>query len=281
MRLFSWNVNGIRSVIEKGEFAKFIETYQPDILCLQETKAKQGQAEIDLPIYKEYWSNASRPGYSGTAIFTKHTPLSTSTTFAGTVPAKHRSTPLQVPYLQEGLWESAGLVDEFGDATKEGRLITAEFENFYLVNSYSPHTKRELERLPLKRRWDNALLEHIKTLEQAKPVVLCGDLNIAHQPIDLANPKQNETNAGYTAEERADFDQFTKAGLIDTFRNLHPDETGAYTWWTWRAKARARNVGWRIDYFIVSENILGKVKAAAIHPEQLGSDHCPISLELK
>jgi exodeoxyribonuclease-3 len=262
MKLFSWNVNGLRSVIQKGEFEKFIQTYQPDIVCLQETKAKQGQAEVDLPEYEEFWNDAVKPGYAGTAIFTKAKPLSVSTTFAGSASAK-------------------GLSDGFGDATTEGRLITAEYADFYLVNTYSPHTKRELERLPLKRQWDKALLEHTQELQKAKPVIVCGDFNIAHQPIDLANPKQNEHNAGFTAEERADFDQFVKAGFVDTFRHLHPSETGAYTWWTWRANARARNIGWRIDYFVASPALMPRVKLAQIHPEQMGSDHCPVSLELK
>jgi exodeoxyribonuclease-3 len=261
MKLFSWNVNGLRAVIQKGEFKKFIQEYQPDVLCLQETKAKQGQAEIDLPEYKEFWSDAVKPGYAGTAIFTKTEPLSVSTTFAGPGLAK--------------------LIDEFGDATQEGRLITAEFKDFYLVNTYSPHTKRELERLPLKQRWDAALLDHLQELQKTKPVVACGDFNIAHQAIDLANPKQNEHGAGFTAEERTDFDRLVQAGFVDTFRHLNPNETGAYTWWTWRANARARNVGWRIDYFVISSALMPKVKSAAIHPEQLGSDHCPVSLELK
>ncbi|MDR0591572.1 MAG: exodeoxyribonuclease III [Candidatus Nomurabacteria bacterium] len=262
MKLFSWNVNGLRAVIQKGEFEKFVKNYQPDALCLQETKAKQGQAEVDLPGYEEIWNDAEKPGYSGTAIFTKVKPLNVSKTFARTELAKELS-------------------DEFGDAIKEGRLLTAEFEDFYLVNTYSPHTKRELERLPLKRKWDAALLEHMQELQKTKPVIACGDFNIAHQDIDLANPKQNQENAGFTPEERADFDALVQAGFMDTFRTLHPDETGAYTWWTWRANARARNIGWRIDYFLASSVLAKRITSATIHPEQLGSDHCPISLEIR
>ncbi|MDR1032424.1 MAG: endonuclease/exonuclease/phosphatase family protein, partial [Candidatus Nomurabacteria bacterium] len=195
MKLFSWNVNGIRATIEKGEFQNFIKLYQPDVVCLQETKAKQGQAEIDLPEYEEIWNDAEKPGYSGTAIFTKVEPLSVSTTFARVTLAKPSEC---LPLLQGSPLQSpVGLSDEFGDATKEGRLITAEFKDFYLVNTYSPHTKRELERLPLKLRWDALLLEHVQELQKTKPVVVCGDLNIAHQAIDLTNPKQNEHNAGF------------------------------------------------------------------------------------
>jgi exodeoxyribonuclease-3 len=259
MKIFSWNVNGIRAVIQKGEFAKFIKTYQPDILCLQETKAKRGQAEIDLPDYEEFWNDADRPGYAGTAIFTKVKPNTVSFNSIGSDPIK----------------------DKYGDLAREGRVITLEFDNFFLLSVYSPHTKRELERLLLKQKWDKALLAYIKKLEKTKPVIAGGDLNIAHCEIDIANPKENEFNAGFTAEERADFDQFVNTGLIDTFRHFHPNEIGAYTYWTWRANARKRNIGWRIDYFLASKNIANKITAAEIHPKQMGSDHCPISITLE
>ncbi len=262
MKLFSWNVNGIRATVQKGAFGKFVSEFEPDVICLQETKAKQGQAEIDLPEYTEYWNDANKPGYSGTAIFSKVKPAEVFYGFDAKTQKKFDFT------------------DVFGDITQEGRLTTAEYDKFLLVCVYSPHTKRELERLPMKQTWDAALLEHMRVLEKRKPVVVCGDLNVAHREIDLANPKQNEFNAGFTVEERADFDKLVAAGFIDTFRLLHPDETGAYTWWTWRAGARARNIGWRIDYFLVSESLRNRVKSAEIHPEVLGSDHCPVSLDI-
>jgi exodeoxyribonuclease-3 len=264
MKLFSWNVNGIRATIKKGEFEAFIKRYQPDVLCLQETKAKQGQAEIDLPEYEEIWNSAKRAGYSGTAIFTKIKPLAVSFGFSDEINAKY-------------LWQD----DQHGDTTSEGRLITAEFADFFLVNVYTPNAKHELTRLKLREElWDPAMLAYLGELEKQKPVVVCGDFNVAHEAIDLANPKQNVGNAGFTNEERQGFDNYIKYGLIDTFRELHPDETGAYTWWTWRANARARNVGWRIDYFLVSSAFFQNVQSAKIYPEVLGSDHCPISIEL-
>lgn len=264
MKLFSWNVNGIRAVIKKGEFARFIETYDPDVLCLQETKAKQGQAEIDLPQYEEFWNSADKPGYSGTAIFTKVKPLSVLYGFVDAIAHAYGLT-----------------YDGFGDPTKEGRVISAEFERFWVVTVYTPNAKRENSRLSLRHeQWDPAFLAHIKELEQSKPVLFCGDLNVAHQEIDLARPKENVGKHGFTDEERAGFQAFVDAGFVDTFRNAHPEKTDAYTWWTHWSHARERNIGWRIDYWLASRGIADKVKNPQIHPTQLGSDHCPVSIEL-
>jgi len=264
MKLFSWNVNGIRAVIKKGDFERFIAKYQPDVLCLQETKAKQGQAEIDLPEYEEYWNDADRAGYAGTAIFSKIKPLAVRFEFPDTINKKY------------------DFKDQFGDASREGRVTTLEFECFYLVAQYTPNAKSSgLERLKFREEvWDPAFLEYCLELEKTKPVVFCGDLNVAHQEIDLANPKQNVGNAGFTAEERAGFQEYLDSGFIDSFRFLHPNQVGAYTWWTWRSGCRERNIGWRIDYFCVSRSLKGKIAGAEIYPEQTGSDHCPISLEL-
>jgi exodeoxyribonuclease-3 len=264
MKIFSWNVNGIRAVIKKGEFKNFIKFYQPDIICLQETKAKQGQAEIDLPDYEEFWNDADRPGYSGTAIFSKIKPLTVRYGFTDEINNKYDFA-----------------ADRHGDPTHEGRVLTAEFDNFYLITVYTPNAKPELTRLELRAaKWDPAMLEYIQFLEETKPVVMCGDMNVAHQEIDLARPKDNVGNAGFTEEERQGMTNFLNSGLVDTFRHLHPSETGAYTWWTWRAQARARNIGWRIDYFLVSKALAEKITAADIYPEQNGSDHCPISVTL-
>ncbi len=260
MKIYSWNVNGLRAVINKGAFEEFIKTANPDILCIQETKAKQGQAEIDLPEYEELWNSAERPGYSGTAIFTKVKPLAVFN---------------NLPTL-------TAAADEFGDPAKEGRVLTAEFEKFYLVNVYTPNSKHSLERLKLREKtWDPEFLNYLKQLEVKKPVVVCGDFNAAHTAIDLARPEDNEENAGYTKEERRGIDNIVNTGFVDTFRALHPEETGRYTWWTFRAGARIRNIGWRIDYFFVSKNLFNKVKSAEIHEQILGSDHCPVSIELE
>ncbi|MBQ9019740.1 exodeoxyribonuclease III [Candidatus Saccharibacteria bacterium] len=264
MNIFSWNVNGIRSVLKKDALIPFIETYNPDILCLQETKAKEGQAVIDLPEYTELWNSADRAGYSGTAIFTKIPPLSISNGFP---------EDLQISYP----WSE----DPYGDPLTEGRLQTAEFPAFYLVNTYVPNSKPDLSRLPLREHlWDPALLQYLKNLEKHKPVIICGDFNAAHTPIDLARPKDNEHNAGYTPAERQGITNLTNSGFLDTFRLLHPKDQ-KYTWWTWRARARERNVGWRIDYFFISESLRDNLAAAEIHNEITGSDHCPISITLK
>lgn len=263
MRIFSWNVNGLRAILKKGELQSFIADFNPDILCLQETKAKEGQAEIDLPDYQEIWNSATRPGYSGTAIFTKVKPISVTRGFSDNINSGH-------------MWQE----DTHGDTTSEGRVLTAEFQDFFLVTVYVPNSKRELTRLSLREKlWDPALLEYLKELEKQKPVVLCGDLNVAHQPIDLARPNDNTHNAGFTAQERKGFDNLMSAGFIDTFRELHPDEQ-KYSWWTFRANARIRNVGWRIDYFLISPDLLPKLKTADIHDEVMGSDHAPVSIGL-
>ena len=264
MKLYSWNVNGIRAVINKGEFQKFVAAHQPDILCLQETKAKQGQAEIDLPEYEEYWNSAEKAGYSGTAIFSKVKPLSVLYGFADAIAEKY------------GL---SG--DSYGDPNKEGRIISAEFDDFWVVTVYTPNSKGDLSRLELRhKQWDPAFLEHVQELEKSKPVVFCGDLNVAHAEIDLANPKANVGKHGFTNEEREGFQNFLDAGFVDTFRAANPDKTDAYTWWTHWANARARNVGWRIDYWLASKGIADRVKIPQIHADQMGSDHCPVSIEI-
>ena len=262
LSLYSWNVNGIRSVINKGALQQVIAEKQPDILCLQETKAKQGQAEIDLPDYKEYWNSANKPGYSGTAIFTKIAPLSVQKGFSDDIMAQFNFSG-----------------DAYGDPTKEGRVLSLEFNDFWVVTVYTPNSKGDLSRLALRQNiWDPAFLAHVKKLEQTKPVVFCGDLNVAHADIDLANPKANEGKHGFTKEERAGFDAFEAAGFIDTFRAENPTQTDAYTWWTHWANARARNVGWRIDYWLASASLLSAISHAAIHPDVMGSDHCPVSI---
>jgi exodeoxyribonuclease-3 len=265
MKLYSWNVNGIRAVINKGTFQSFVAEHQPDILCLQETKAKEGQAEIDLPEYHEYWNSAEKAGYSGTAIFSKIKPRTVINGFADEIAKKYKL---------------AG--DSYGDPSREGRVISAEFDDFWVVTVYTPNSKGDLSRLELRhKKWDPAFLAHIKELEKTKPVLFCGDLNVAHNEIDLANPASNVGKHGFTNEEREGFDMLERAGFVDTFRSLHPDTTDAYSWWTHWANARARNVGWRIDYWLASESIASKITAAAIHPDVLGSDHCPVSIEVR
>lgn len=264
MKLYSWNVNGIRAVINKGAFQQFVADHQPDILCLQETKAKQGQAEIDLPDYHEYWNSADKAGYSGTAIFSKVKPLQVINGFADDIAKTHNLAD-----------------DGYGDPTREGRVISAEFDDFWVVTVYTPNSKGDLSRLKLRHeQWDPAFLAHIKSLEKSKPVLFSGDLNVAHREIDLANPKPNVGKHGFTVEEREGFDNIVAAGLFDTFRSLHPDQTDAYSWWTHWAKARERNVGWRIDYWVASNSLKDRVKSALIHPDVMGSDHCPVSIEL-
>ena len=265
MKLYSWNVNGIRAVIKKGTFQEFIQKEQPDILCLQETKAKQEQAEIDLPDYHEYWNSADKAGYSGTAIFSKTKPRSVINGFADAIAEKYNL---------------AG--DSYGDPSKEGRVISAEFDDFWVVTVYTPNSKGDLSRLDLRhKQWDPAFLEHIQELEKTKSVLFCGDLNVAHNEIDLANPKPNVGKHGFTNEEREGFDTFEAAGFVDTFRSKYPDKTDAYTWWTHWANARARNVGWRIDYWLASSAIADKVTEAKIHPDIMGSDHCPVSITVE
>jgi exodeoxyribonuclease-3 len=263
MKNYSWNVNGIRAVMRKKLFIPFIEKEKPDILCLQETKAQQGQAQIDLPGYIEYWNSAHKAGYSGTAIFTKVKPLSVTNGFPEDIAKKYN------------------LVDELErDSSTEGRMLTAEFDKFYLITVYTPNAKDDLSRIPLRHKhWDPAFLAYCKELEKKKPVIFCGDLNVAHTPDDLARPKPNEGKKGYTAEEREGFQNFLDAGFVDTFR-IFTKGNGHYSWWTHWANARANNVGWRIDYFLANEKLKPKIKAAQIHTDIMGSDHCPVSITL-
>ena len=265
MKLYSWNVNGIRAVLKKGTFQEFMQKEQPDIVCLQETKAKQEQVEIDLPEYYKYWNSADKAGYSGTAIFSKTKLLSVINGFTDDIAKKY---------------DLAG--DRYGDPGKEGRVISAEFNDFWVVTVYTPNSKGDLSRLVLRhKQWDPAFLEHVQELEKTKPVLFCGDLNVAHNEIDLANPKPNVGKHGFTNEERAGFDTFEAAGFVDTFRSKYPNTTEAYSWWTHWANARARNVGWRIDYWLVSSSIAGKIVDANIHAEIMGSDHCPVSITIE
>lgn len=249
MKLISWNVNGIRACVTKG-FLDFFKEIDADIFCIQESKLQEGQIDLELEGYYQYWNYAVKKGYSGTAIFTK-------------------KEPLNVFY---------GLGIEEHD--NEGRVITLEFENFYMVTVYTPNSKNELLRLDYRMTWEDAFREYLKELDSKKPVILCGDLNVAHKEIDLKNPKTNTRNAGFTIEERDKFTELLKAGFTDTFRYLYPDVTGIYSWWSYRFKAREKNAGWRIDYFVVSNSIKDKIKEAKIHTEILGSDHCPVELEI-
>ena len=250
MKLISWNVNGLRACIQKG-FYEFSENAAPDCICLQETKMQPGQADVQTPGYHQYWNSAERKGYSGTAIFTRHEPLS--------------------------------VVFEMDDARHvgEGRVITAEYPDFYLVTAYSPNAQEGLARLPYRMEWEDAFRAWLTALDAKKPVVVCGDLNVAHQEVDLKNPKPNRGNAGFSDEERAKMTELLAAGFTDTFRFLHPDATGAYSWWSYRYNARKNNAGWRIDYFLVSDRLRGHVKTAAILNDVYGSDHCPVLLELE
>jgi exodeoxyribonuclease-3 len=263
MKIFSWNVNGIRAVLKKDALQPFIDAEQPDILCLQETKAKQEQVNLELEGYRQFWYSADKPGYSGTALFSKQDPLQVIDGFPKDIIEKFAVTG-----------------DTFGDPNKEGRILTAEFDTFWLVTVYTPNAKDDLGRLELRHKhWDPAFLAYCKQLEQQKPVVFCGDLNVAHTEDDLANPKPNRGKKGFTNEERAGFQAFLDAGFVDTLR-IFKQGNGLYTWWSHFARARERNVGWRIDYFLVSDVLKPKVKAADIHPGVLGSDHCPISVTL-
>lgn len=250
MKLISWNVNGIRSVLKKG-FLEFVRTQNPDVLCLQETKASPDQVDVPLPDYRVYWNSAEKKGYSGTVIFTKTEP----------------------PGVGYGL----GIPKH----DKEGRVIELEFEDFFLVNVYTPNSKRELTRLDYRtREWDADFLARMKQLEKKKPVIFCGDLNVAHKEIDLANPGTNTGSHGFTPEERAGFDRIVQSGFVDTFREFH-DEGGHYTWWSPFQNARKRNIGWRIDYFCISKSLRPRLMDAFILPEVTGSDHCPIVMLLK
>ncbi len=250
MKLITWNVNGLRACMGKG-FLEYVAQEQPDAICLQETKMQEGQAEVPLEGYRQYWNSAQKKGYSGTAIFTKHEPLS-------------------VRYD----------IDAEGHDT-EGRSITMEFEDFYLVCEYTPNAQDGLKRLDYRMAWEDARREYIKKLDQKKPVILCGDLNVAHQEIDLKNPKTNRGNAGFSDEERAKFGELLEAGFVDSYRYLYPDVTGVYTWWSYRFNARKNNAGWRIDYFVVSERFKERIKEVTLCTDVYGSDHCPVMLEIE
>ena len=246
-KFISWNVNGFRAVLTKG-FEAFFKEIDADFFCIQETKMQPGQAEIHTPGYQAYWNSAIKKGYSGTAIFTKHAPLS----------------------VLYGI--------DIAEHDQEGRVLTLEMENFYLVNCYTPNAQRELTRLAYRMTWEEAFRGFLLSLDSKKPVILCGDLNVAHQAIDLKNPKPNEGHAGYTKEERAQMTNLLASGFIDSYRLLYPEATDAYTWWSYMGGARSRNVGWRIDYFIVSNRLQKTIQHAGIHPDIMGSDHCPVEL---
>ncbi len=250
MKLISWNVNGLRACMNKG-FKEFMDSVDADIFCVQETKMQREQAAFVFDGYEEYWNSAEKKGYSGTAVFSKTKPLSVS----------------------------YGLGIEEHD--KEGRVITAEFQDFYLVNVYTPNAQRGLERLDYRMVWEDVFRRYVKELDEKKPVIICGDLNVAHNEIDLKNFKTNVGNAGFTYEERGKMTELLAAGFVDSFRYLYPDKTGAYSWWSYMFKAREKNAGWRIDYFIVSQKLADRIDDAVIYPEVMGSDHCPVGLLLK
>ena len=249
MKLISWNVNGIRACLTKG-FEERFQELDADIFCLQETKCQQGQVKLELPGYYQYWNYANRKGYSGTAIFTKKEPLSV---FYGMGIEEH---------------------------DKEGRVITLEFEEFYMITIYTPNSQSELRRLEYRMQWEKDFLSYLLNLQEKKPVIVCGDLNVAHKDIDLKNPKTNRNNPGFTDEERACFSTMMESGFVDTFRHFYPELEGAYSWWSYRFKAREKNAGWRIDYFLVSPSLASKLDDAKIHSEIMGSDHCPIELTI-
>ncbi len=250
MKLISWNVNGLRACMNKG-FQDFLAKSEADIFCVQETKMQRGQAEFDFSGYEEYWNSAIKKGYAGTAIFTKIKPLSVS--------------------YDMGIEEH----------DQEGRIITAEFADFYLVNVYTPNSQRELARLDYRMQWEDAFRSYVKMLDEKKPVIICGDLNVAHKEIDLKNHKTNHRNAGFTDEERAKMTELLDEGFLDSFRYLYPDKEGIYTWWSYMFKAREKNAGWRIDYFVVSNRLAEKIADSLIYTDVMGSDHCPVGLILK
>jgi len=249
VKLISWNVNGLRACMKKG-FMDYFNRENSDIFCIQETKIQEGQVNLELEGYYKYWNYAVKKGYSGTAVFTK-------------------SKPISVKYGIE--------IDEYD---QEGRVITLEFEKFYLIDAYTPNSRRELERLDYRMSWEDIFLKYMKRLDNSKPVILCGDLNVAHEEIDLKNPETNRKNAGFTDEERQKMTNMLESGFIDTFRYLYPQKEQAYTWWSYMRKARERNSGWRIDYFIISERLKDFLKDSIIHSDIMGSDHCPIVLEM-
>ena len=250
MKLISWNVNGLRACLNKG-FLDFFREIDADIFCIQETKLQEGQVQLELPGYEQYWNYAEKKGYSGTAVFTK-------------------PKPLNVRF---------GLGKEEHD--REGRVITLEYDSFFLTNVYTPNAQRGLARLDYRLVWDDAFRSFVQELKQVKPVIICGDLNVAHQEIDLKNPESNRKNAGFTAEERGKSSELLEAGFIDTFRHFYPDKRDAYTWWAYFAKARERKIGWRIDYFLTSQDLEENLVDALIHDQVLGSDHCPVELQVR
>ena len=250
MKLISWNVNGLRACMNKG-FQDFLINSEADIFCVQETKMQKGQAEFDFSGYEEYWNSAEKKGYSGTAIFTKIKPLSVS--------------------------YDIGIAEH----DQEGRVITAEFDDFYLINVYTPNSQRELARLDYRMQWEDAFRSYVKQLDEQKPVIICGDLNVAHKEIDLKNFKTNHKNAGFTDEERTKMTALLEAGFVDSFRHLYPDKEGIYTWWSYMFKAREKNAGWRIDYFVVSNRLADRISDSLIYADIQGSDHCPVGLILK
>ncbi len=263
VKIISWNVNGIRAVHKKGFFVPFIEKYEPDIVCLQETKAEKHQSEVDLKQYTEYWNSAEKKGYSGTAIFTKEKPLAVLNGLPEHICKKYNVSH-----------------DDYGDPATEGRVIAAEYPDFYVVTVYTPNAKDDLSRIPLRHQvWDPAFLAYCRELEKKKPVIFCGDLNVAHTPDDLANPKSNIGKKGFTDEEREGIDRIIAAGFVDIFRHFTKGN-GHYTWWSHFAQSRERNVGWRIDYFFVSQSLVPRIKKAEILASVMGSNHCPVLLEL-
>jgi exodeoxyribonuclease-3 len=249
MNLVSWNVNGLRACVQKG-FLDFFHEIDADIFCLQETKLQEGQIKLELEGYSQYWNYAEKKGYSGTAVFSKQTPLSVS----------------------------YGVGKKENEA--EGRIITLEYENFYLVNVYTPNSQRDLARLPFRLKWEVDLREYLLELELLKPVILCGDLNVAHQEIDLKNPRPNKGNSGFTNEERAEMTQLLESGFVDSFRHLYPEKEESYTWWSYMRQVREKNIGWRIDYFIISFKLKEVLRDSQIHSMILGSDHCPVRIEI-
>ena len=249
MKLVSWNVNGLRACINKG-FNDFFTATDADIVCLQETKMQQGQAEVHFPGYEQFWNSAEKKGYSGTAVFS-------------------RQTPLSVAY-------GMGIAEH----DQEGRIITLEFDDYHLINVYTPNSQRGLTRLEYRMQWEDAFRDHVGRLAAQKPVVICGDLNVAHQEIDIKNPAANKNNAGFTQQERDKMTELLASGLTDSFRHLYPERRDAYSWWSYMSNARERNIGWRIDYFLVSSRLDQEIREAAILPEVMGSDHCPVVLEI-
>jgi len=249
MKLVSWNVNGLRACVKKG-FLDYFQEVDADIFCVQETKLQEGQINLELDGYYQYWNYAVKKGYSGTAVFSKNKPLS----------------------VRYGVGTD--------EAEGEGRILTLEFDDFFLVNVYTPNSQRDLARISYRLAWEDRILEHLKELDEIKPVILCGDLNVAHHEIDLRNPKSNVGNSGFTDEERGKMTSLLSAGFVDSYRHFYPNQEGAYTWWSYMSKVRERNIGWRIDYFIVSEKLRERLKNADIHCNVMGSDHCPIVLEL-